>query len=620
LVIGHWSLVIGHLNMPILCPRCRRANPDAAVFCYFDGVPLRPGAVPELPSVEPGAEVVFPSGRRCKDLHELREACQAEWNEGRQLLLKGEFVRFLQKLGRADLVRAAQARSSEGTAQTSTSQTDPDIALYNFLDQLPSSADSGPHLELQPRRLLLKNVTVGKHPQITLTVTNGGRGILQGKLIVSDGHEWIRIEGANGRQLGLRATRNQEVVLHLDTRVLLGGQTYTGKLTAITNGGIAEVPIRLDLAAAPFPQAPYQGASSPRDLAQRMQKNPKPAVALLESGDVSRWFAANGWSYPVDGEPAKGIGAVQQFFECLGLSKPPPLALSDSELRLQCQGDQVTVSQITLRTPSRKWVYAQVDSETPWLRITTPTVSGPQQAQISFEVDPATLAADQVHQGTIRIRANGNQKLMVRIQVDVRRPRPALSTGLVRSILVTALLGLVCRWLLALPADLYARLWMVPDPGAGTLAAWSNLPGAQSGFLRFFVLATWWLGGLIGLVLVWRQGGKGTDRLCGLAAGSAAGLAIFSVLACLLILLDALPRAIIQGLAGVVGADVSPWISTPLWLLTAGACWALLGTALGLVLGCLGERGQGWVSLLATPLVAICRLLRLEGAARWLNG
>lgn len=607
--------------MVVHCPRCRRANPDAAVFCYFDGIPLRPGAAPAVPTVEPGAELLFPSGRRCGSATDLREAVVAEWNEGRQMLQKGEFLLFLQKLGRTDLIQSARK---------ATSLADPDIALYNFLDQLPASGTSGPHLELQPRRLVLKKVTVGKQPQVQLTVTNGGNGILQGKLMVSTGQEWIRVERGTGQQIELRAQRNQEVVLGINTRVLLGGQTYSGKLTVITNGGIAEVPIRLDLDAIPFYQAPYQGASSPRDVAQRMLKDPKPGVALLESGEVARWFALNGWSYPVEGEPARGIGAVQQFFECLGLSRPPPLQLSEASVRLRSDNDQVAAGQVTLRTPSRKWVYAQVTSDAPWLRITTPSASGPQQIPISFEVDPANLAAGQVHQSTVHIRANGNQKLQVTVQVEVVRKeerrrkkdesrRAASGSSFGRPVLVGALLGLVIRLLLVLPADLFARLWR-NGPGAATLEAWAAVPGSGDGFLRASVLATWWLGGLIGMGLVGKQGGKWSDRLCGLAAGSAAGLVGCSVLVCLLILVDTLPRAIMQGLAGALGGQTSPWVATPLWILTASGCWALLGGGAGLALACLGPRGVAWVYWVASPLAALCRFLRLKGLAQWMQG
>jgi len=118
----------------------------------------------------------------------------------------------------------------------------------------------------------------------------------------------------------------------------VAGQNYQGRLVVVTNGGIAEVPVRLDLAARPFVKAPYQGATSPRDIAQRMKANPRPAVALLENGDVARWFESNGWVYPIAGAMAPGLAAVQQFFEELGLARPPALEVSDRPVLLHLPG------------------------------------------------------------------------------------------------------------------------------------------------------------------------------------------------------------------------------------------------------------------------------------------
>ena len=74
----------------------------------------------------------------------------------------------------------------------------------------------------------------------------------------------------------------------------------------------------------------------------------------------------------------------------MGLSKPPPLELSQNEFRFQCEAPpDGRAARSALRTPAKKWVYAQADGDQPWLRVTTPNVSGPQQAPISFEVDPS---------------------------------------------------------------------------------------------------------------------------------------------------------------------------------------------------------------------------------------
>jgi hypothetical protein len=607
------------------CSRCQRGNPDQAVFCYFDGIPLRKGAVAPSAAVDPGAELVFPSGRRCRNLDDLVEGCQTEWDAAGQLLQKGDLVKFLQRLGRVDLVNAIR----EGQPQP-----DADIALYNFLHLLPASAGeasraSAPRLDLQPRRVLLKKVAVGDRPQVQLTIVNQGRGVLQGKILVSEGQEWLGFGAGrtgDGRQAGVKTQREQQLVLRIDTRMLIGGQTYTGRLTVITNGGIAEVPVRLDLAAAPFEHAPYKGASTPRGLAQRMLTNPKPAVALLESGEISRWFAANGWNYPVEGEPARGVAAVQQFFECLGLSKPPPLTLSDTEIRLQCLAPQTAAGEVALRTNSRKWVYAQVGCDAPWVRVTTPSVSGPQQARIAFEVDSghpdlaqarAKPGRVEIHQATLALRANGNQKLSVRIKVEIKRPAPSVVGRWLKPVLMGAVLALVLRLLLVFPADIYTRLLVMH--GAGTLEFWKTPPGAENVFLRSFVLATWWVGGLLGVFLVVRKGGKAGDLACGLLAGCGAGLALASILGCMLILLDGVPRTLAVVLAGVFGDNLSGLAGTVVWIGTAMLGWAILGGCLGLGLSLLGSGGWQLLNVLAAPLAGLCRLCGLQKVATWLT-
>ena len=40
-------------------------------------------------------------------------------------------------------------------------------------------------------------------------------------------------------------------------------------------------------------------------------------------------------------ERRAGVAAVQQFFECMGLSKPPALELSQNEFRLQCEAPAI---------------------------------------------------------------------------------------------------------------------------------------------------------------------------------------------------------------------------------------------------------------------------------------
>ena len=69
---------------------------------------------------------------------------------------------------------------------------------------------------------------------------------------------------------------------------------------------------------------------------------------------MARWFTANGWVYPVPSSTARGVAAVQQFFEGMGLSKPPPLALSETEVRLIVAPPDVLQNQVTLRTAGQE--------------------------------------------------------------------------------------------------------------------------------------------------------------------------------------------------------------------------------------------------------------------------
>ena len=145
------------------------------------------------------------------------------------------------------------------------------------------------------------------------------------------------------------------------------------------------------------------------------------ARPLLESGDVVRWFASNNWNYPVQGQLAKGMAGVQQFFEAMGRASPPVLQVSQSEVRFRCQGPDPVRFQVLLSTTARKWVYGWVTSDQPWLKVLTPHVNGPQRATISFEVDGRALPRVQLVQATLSIVANAGQKLPIRVVVENRQ-------------------------------------------------------------------------------------------------------------------------------------------------------------------------------------------------------
>jgi hypothetical protein len=462
---------------------------------------------------------------------------------------------------------------------------DGDLALDAFLSRLPATQVPKPELELQPRKLLLGTLATGESRQVKLVVLNVGSGVLHGNVSILEGGNWLRFAGNGAGPLPLKLLRDQEVLLDVKARGLPAPHKFAAHLNVITNGGIVEVPVRLDVTALPFTTPPYQGAGTPRELAVLMRANPKPAIALLENGDVARWFETNGWAYPVSGPTAPKMAAVQQFFESLALAKAPRVQLDEPEALFSCLRGEIVRGQAALSTTDRKWVYGHVGSDVPWLRVTTLAVSGPQRALIDFEVDSGTLAANRTHEGSINVLSNSGQKLTLRVKVDVCRPPRAARRGLLRPILVGALAGLLLRLLFAGPADIYARmLTAAPDAAVlpGSWASWREAPFRPE-FIRHFVLATWWLGAVAGVVLVLRRS-RPLDAPWGLIAGAGAGIAGSATLACLWPWLDGPARALWRLLPATLLPGQSLWLITGAWAVLAALCWMVGGAGVGLLL------------------------------------
>ena len=69
--------------MPQTCPKCHRANPADALYCYEDGFSLG-GRAGQAGPVDPGQQpfphpFVFPNGAACRNFDQLALACHNEW-------------------------------------------------------------------------------------------------------------------------------------------------------------------------------------------------------------------------------------------------------------------------------------------------------------------------------------------------------------------------------------------------------------------------------------------------------------------------------------------------------------------------------------------------------------
>jgi hypothetical protein len=579
-----------------VCPRCQRPNPSQAVYCYHDGAVLNPMAAPAGLLARP---LVLPSGVSCRTLEDLAAGLRASWDDGRQMLADGSLAQFLRDNGRLDLARAAEEARASGDA---------DLGLYQFLGRLPPPLGPTPKLEVYPRRLILGPYPTGGQHQSSLRVANRGVGLLMGRVHIDGDATWVRLDPtSNVREVVIRTESEQSIGLWIDTRGLASGQVYSARLIVVTGGGLAEVPLAVEISAVPYPTGPFRGATTPRKLAELMRAHLREAVKALEAGEIEKWFATNGWPYPVVGATYRGLAGVQQLFESLGMSRPPRLALEPEVLDLTSDLGRPAFGEVILRTTSKKWVYAQVESNASWLRVPNPSVSGPRQATIGLEADPSRLP-EGLTEGEVRLTANAGVRLSIKVRFHVRRPAPTgMSLAWMRALVAGAGALLLFRVLAILPGDVIGRLFAGGPPAPGSVAAWLTMPGTEDGFLRRFVLSLWWVGGMLGVLLAWKREGRALDLLGGAIAGSAAGLALAATLGCLLILGDELPRRVL-GVLVHRDSTLSATVATVVWVVLACACWVILGVLVGLGAVLLGRRGRLLLDGLVAPVRGLCGL------------
>jgi hypothetical protein len=279
-----------------------------------------------------------------------------------------------------------------------------------------------------------------------------------------------------------------------------------------------------------------------------------------------------------------------------------------------------------------------VESDAPWLRVLTPNVSGARQTMIDFEVKGAKLTPGS-HTARLRVIANGGQSLTAEVRLEIERPLDSFASRFFRPVLAGAAAGLLLRLVLAIPADLYARLaavsmgtgasppgsarrWLVsllvdprPSSSAGTLSGWLASPLGEPTFLKHFAVATGWVAAIVAIVILWKRGTRSLELLYAAIAGSVAGVIASASFACLLAGVDSVPRAILAALADAVGrpAADSAWLWTPLWIVSASLSWGVLGAAAALILSCAGERSRG---VLAETRKTVAALLRSCGLGR----
>lgn len=399
--------------MTQLCKKCSRTNPREAVFCYFDGTVLDGHAVPRADAGHFPTPFHFPDGRVCRTFDELALACVQQWPAACDLFADGVFAAFFANLGRADLAQAADrcGRFPDG-----------ERGLDQLLGALPTDALSPARLRVEPAEVNLGVVSPDQPREFELELENQGDRLVFGSASSSDA--WLTLgDGVPAKRF--QFLRNDRLRVRVDPgRVRAGHHKAEARLLVQSNAGAVAVVVRVERQVIPFPDGPLAGLRTPREVADAARKRPHEIAPCFELGAVQRWYAANGWVYPVTVPVAAGVAGIQQFFEALGLAKPPRVEMSPRELKLQgAIGSSLTATLIVSTTEKRP-VFAHAVSTVAWLQVSGIRLDG-NRATIDLAVPivpPGPVGAAVV--GEVVVVANGNARWRVPIAVTLLAPTP----------------------------------------------------------------------------------------------------------------------------------------------------------------------------------------------------
>ncbi|MGE3798750.1 MAG: protein kinase [Thermomicrobiales bacterium] len=273
-------------------------------------------------------------------------------------------------------------------------------------------------LHVLPEKVDLGELHLGQDVTFTLRLDNDGEGEISGS--IESESPWLVVPDTPHFYFA----KHVEIDIRLVGRELTASaEPYLGTLVIKSNGGEAQVPVRAVVPPTPFAEGVLAGAATPRQLAEVARSFPRDAAMLIESGKVERWYESNGWTYPVQGPRATGMGALQQYFESVGIARSPSLSVSEEEVRLVGRPGASVSHTLSLTTPEKRYVYAFAESNRPWLVIESIQYTG-NEATINLSVPQVPGDPGDVWLGEVSITGNARQRFKVTVQLDVCEPTP----------------------------------------------------------------------------------------------------------------------------------------------------------------------------------------------------
>lgn len=399
--------------MALVCPHCGRINAPHARFCYYDGASLLANAAPiETARKTFLAPFVFPSGFSCNTYDEFAEGCQSHWDTAVEMLHQGTLKTFFSGLGRLDLAAAAQEAAAF---------PDRERALDLFLSRLPTTRFSLPKLDVQPKLINLGTLAIGHVAQFDLHLENQGDRLIFGSITTNV--PWLSVTAnAPPESEARNAARLFQFRDGATIPIQVKGQHFRaqlkpleGTITIESNAGTFKLKVIAAVPILPFPEGVLAGARSPRELAEKAKATPRQAAPLFESGAVAAWYQSNGWIYPVQGASFSGLAAIQQFFEALGMSRPPKVQINVPRLELSAAAGTRVTCKLEVHTDENRAVYAHAVSPVSWI-VAKPGILLGTSVTLPFEISTPPNAGE-TYETIVRVFANGAQRFDVPVQM-----------------------------------------------------------------------------------------------------------------------------------------------------------------------------------------------------------
>ena len=134
----------------------------------------------------------------------------------------------------------------------------------------------------------------------------------------------------------------------------------------------------------------------------------------------------------MQGPSASGIGAVQQYFEALGLTTPPKVQVRESAVFFECEPGGSALHTLEVAAVEKRPIFASAVSDQLWLKVRKIDLDG-RTAHVCLAVDPAPDRPGESLDAKLTVRANGNQRFVIPVSLRILgKPRHNRAEGLHR--------------------------------------------------------------------------------------------------------------------------------------------------------------------------------------------